>query len=391
MTDDPPVVAVWRNLGTQWARVGEIGEYSELKFSPMFNDVGDWTMTLPYEDQALLLTKNRLVTIDWRGVRSTWQVDTFNPASDEETGETVLAVNGGGALGRLGWALAWPDPNRLIGEQPVVGEEDPAPFSGSAETVARILVAGNLRDRYGMPIICPASQGRGTAVTARPVFDNLLELVTKLARDGGIGVDVGLVDVAESATRANLTLRFWKSVDRSKSILLTAAAGTLDKWEQSDTSPTATKALVGGAGNGGADRFFTWPVITTKSTTTATEWGGHREVFVDGPATFDPAELQQAGRTALTEGAETRTLALTSAESEGQQAFYHFNVGDIATGEVLTGASVQDVITSIAVTVDENGIDVAPTFGNPNATDGALDIGEQVRNLARAIGYQERK
>ncbi|HEX8489308.1 MAG TPA: hypothetical protein VF642_12240 [Propionibacteriaceae bacterium] len=391
MVDEPPVVAVWRDLGSQWARVGEIGEYNDLKFTPTFNDVGDWTTTLPYEDQALLLTKNRLVTIDWRGVRSTWQVVGFNPSSDEETGETVLAVSGGGALARLGWVLAWPNPALPIGSQPVVGEEDPAPYVGPAETVIRTLVAGNLRDRYGMAITCPPSQGRGTTVTARPVFDNLLELVTKLAKDGGIGVDVGLVDVAESATRANLTLRFWTPVNRAKSVLLTAAAGTLDKWEQADTAPTATKALVGGAGNGGADRFFTWPVTTPKSTATASEWGGHREVFVDGPATFDPAELQQAGRQALTEGAETRTLALTSAESEGQQAFRHFAVGDIATGEVLTGASVQDVITSIAVTVDENGIDVVPTFGNPSATDATLDLAEQVGALRRALRYQERK
>lgn len=390
MPNDLPVVAVWRDLGTQWARVGEIGEYSELKFTPTFNDVGDWTLTLPYADQALLLEPGRLVTIDWRGIRSTWEVNPFNPSSDEETGETVLAISGVGALSRLGWEQAWPDPNRPIDSQPVTSPEDPAPFRGSAETVARLLVAGNLRDRYGMDIVCPVSQGRGTAVTARPVFDNLLELVTKLARDGGIGVDIGLVDVAESSTRARLTLQFWTPMNRAKSILLTAAAGTLDKWEQVDTAPTATKALVGGAGNGGADRFFTI-VTTPASEAAALRWGGHRVVFVDGPATFDPAELQQAGREALAEGAETRTLALTSAESEGQQAFRHFNVGDIATGEVLTGASVQDVIRSITVTVDENGIDVAPTFGNPSATDATLDLAEQIGELRRALRYQERK
>lgn len=383
-----PVVSVWTKGASQWEQVGQVGDYSALTFAPAHLDVGGWEMTLPYAESALLLTTDRLVTVDWRGARSTWVVSDFVPHADDETGQPTLTVAGVGALSMLGWITAWPDPSLAIGSQPVVLDTDPAPHNAPAETVITDLVAGNLRDRYGADITVPASQGRGANVKARPVMDNLLELVRTLAKDGGLTVDVGLVNT--TSTRADLTLQIGVPVDRSASVLLTSAAGTLDRWEQHDTEPTATKALVGGAGNGGVDRVF--EVVTTpESEAAATAWGGHREIFVDGPDTFDPAELQQAGRDALTSGAATRTLALVSSEAEGMQAFTHYNVGDLATAEVLTGASVVDVITSIEVSVTDDGLDVAPVFGNPSATDAQLDIAEQVGALRKALRRQERK
>lgn len=388
MTDAPPVVTVWRDLGTEWGQVGQIGTSSTLTWTPSLNDVGSWATTLPYEEQAELLEEDRLVLIDFRDTSTTWGIGTLTPSSDEETGEPTLTAAGVSALSMLGWENAWPDPTKAITAQPVLSETDPAPYKGPAETVITQIVAGNFRDRAGFNIVVPTSQGRGSTQSARPVFDNMLELVTNVAKLGGLCVDLGLVRT--TPMRAQLTLRIWEPVDRTRSVQLTAAAGTLTSWEQVDTEPTATRAIVGGAGNGGADRVF--QVVTTPaSEAAAARWGGHRTIFVDGPSSFDPEELTQAGQQALTEGAETRTLSFTSAESEGMMAFFHYDVGDKATAEVMTGASVNDVITSISVTLDENGLTIGPVFGNPSATDAEMDLAEQIGQLKRAVRQQQTK
>lgn len=387
-----PVVKVWSDLGDVWALEGEVAEYETLDFAPTLNAVGSWALDLSYaSDQAALFERDRLATDDWRGRRSTWTV-VPHLSADDESGQPQIEVTGVGALAWLGRELAWPDPTADINSQPVLSDTDPAPYKGPAETVICQLVAQNLRDRAGVNIVVPTSLGRGSTVTARPVFDNLLELVTNLANLGGLRVDVGLVNVGDdNSTRGNLTLLIDVPEDHTRDVLLTEDAGTLEAWDQVETEPTATMAVVAGGGTGGVDRVR--QIVTTpESEAAAAEWGGHRVVFVDGPSSFDPDELRQAGEQALLDGAATRTLALTSAESEGQLAFYDFYVGDKATGQLTTGATVQDAITAIEVSIStDDGIDVRPTFGNPNATDATLDLADQMVAAKRAIRGLQRK
>lgn len=388
---DLPEVKVWEPLsGSTWACPGEVSGWETLKFKPEFRGLGEWALASDYSDEATLLTRKNLATIDWRGSRSTWGI-VPHPSSEADTGQPQLEADGVGAIARLGWALALPDPTKDINSQPVLSSTDPAPYKGPAETVIKQLVSANFA-AWELDIAVPASLGRGAVVSARPTMDNLFELVTNLAKLGGIGVDIGLVNVGSpDSTRAVLTLLVWTPEDKSKDVLLTADAGTIDSWDQVETEPTATRAVVAGAGTGGMDRIF--QIVTTPvSVASAADWSGHRTVFVDGPSSFDPEELTQAGQQALLEGASTRTLALTSSESEGQHAFTDFTVGDTATGQVVTGASVQDAITSIEVNVDvEGGITVAATFGDPSATDAEMDIADQIGALKQAVRQQQRK
>jgi len=389
--DALPVLSVWADLGDTWAMEGQVSAYETLTFKIEWNGIGSWSMVMDYSDEAAMLERDRLVTIDWRGVRSTWGI-VPHFSKDADTGQIQLEVSGVGAYARLGWDEAWPDPARAIGNQPVIASTDPAPYRGPAETVIKQLVRGNLRDRRGMVIAIPTDQGRGATRSARPVFDNLLEVVTNLAKLGGLSVDVGLINVGgATSTRANLTLMVDVPEDKTAEVLLTNPAGTIDAWEQVESEPTATKAIVGGAGNGGADRVF--QVVTTpESEAAALAWGGHRVVLVDGPATFDPEELTQAGQQALLDGGATRTLSITAADSEGQMAFRDYSPGDKATGEVIEGETVQEVITSIEVQVSaDDGVTVVPTFGDPSATDAELDIADQLGRAKRAIRKLERK
>jgi hypothetical protein len=400
-SNDLPNLAAWsfNTVEGRWQREGEIAEYNELTFSPSFLTPGDWTVSLPVDTDYLeILDTANLVTIDWRGYRSTWRIGAPNLhlTDDSETPTFVYEVGGVGALAMLKWAPALPDPAKAIitpdlSDQPVLAETDPAPYNGPAETVITQLVAGNLRDWYGLPIVVPASQGRGSVQPARPQMDDLLELVTNIAKVGGIGVDVGLEASSPTATRADLTLRIWVPEDKTRDVRLTAAAGTLEAWEQAETEPTLTKAIVMGAGTGGMDRVKLI-VTTPDSEAAAKKWGGHRVQMVDGPSSFDPEELRAAGEAAILEGSATRTLSLTAAEAEGLMAFTHYQPGDKGVGEVIEGASVTDVIQSITVTVgNDEGVTVQPIFGNPAAADVQLDIAEQIGALKRRVRHLQRR
>lgn len=384
MSDDIPEVSVWKNLGTEWALVASIAVYDSLDFEPKFLDDGQWELGLPYDETALEILTDRLYTVDWRGVRTTWCLDMFKPESDDKGGRT-LTVGGPGALSMLGWELAWPDPTVGLGSQPV----PPPQYSGPTETVIRTIIEQNFVIRRGETLVLPASLGRGAPVKARAQFDNLRELVVKKARRGGLGVDVGLVNTT-SSTRAVLQLRIWEPEDKSGQVHLSEDVGNLDSWSQNNTAPTATKTIVGGAGSG-TDRVFAQST-SPAGNAAASAWGGHRVTFENGPTSYDPDELDETGQQAMDSGAATTSVALVATESEGLMAFRDYMVGDKATAQLETGLEIVDVITSIAVKVDDqNGVSITPAFGDPSADDELTSMAELINAQDRRIRQLEQR
>lgn len=237
-----PLVSVWTHLeGVTWRKVKTIAAHQKLTFMPVWQDFGFWSWTGPFEVGSALLP-GRLVTIDWRGKRSTWGIDVFHPSEGVDSGSPMLVVAGSGAKSRLGWCDAWPDGTQPLEAQPIYHPDKAAPYVGPAETILSKLAAVNLRDRYGMEISIPEPVGIGGTVRVRPQFENLFELVQTHAKDGGVGFDIGLEST--STMRADLWLRFTAPVDRSRTVRLSSASKTIAAWDQMDTAPTATHAIV---------------------------------------------------------------------------------------------------------------------------------------------------
>lgn len=458
--DEFPVVSVWRyDTGTRFVKVGRIPAYAALMFKPTYQDVGEWSLSAAYS-VAKALVPGRLVTIDFRGKRSTWLINEFHPSQDG-VAEPQVTVTGAGAVAMLGWCLAWPDATNDIVAQPIYLDTQPAPFVGAAEDILRFVAASNFRDRYGAPIRVAVSQGRGSRVKVRPKFDNLFELMQTHAKSGDIGFDIGLENI--DATHADLWLRFIGPVDKSARVRLKSAPvgpGTIAAWDQADTAPTATHAVVSrgtslgdaqttlaadvtagattitvassanfptpggdtpafrvviddetmtvtkvakkvwtvvrgvGVTSGGVHsqgdpvrltRSYRWPISTVESRATAAAWGGAREVYVDGPDSSDRDEIDAAAYAAIRDGAETRTLSMTLSEAVGMRAFIHYDVSDIVSYEVLTGASGKASITSTEVTVGDDGITVKSTVGNPSGASSSLRLRQILRGLTRAV------
>lgn len=382
MTDDIGV-SVWNHVGSNnWRLTGQISNYVSLEFSPTFLDDGSWDMEVPYDDSAQPLTAAKaLVTIDFRGVRSTWRV--IPEVRWNEEGERVLAVTGSGALSLLGGEPAWPDPTKTLAAQTTPPVGDPKLYSGSAETVVRSLVNENYIGKGGNPLDLLPDAGRGAASRARGRWTNLKELVTKKADVGGIGVDVGLV--SSTASSARLVLRVWSPVDRSRDVYLSEQVGTLTSASAVVTPPTLTEAIVSGAGG-------IYKLVTTSASLADAAQFGRYSALVAGPSSYDDSDLQQAGEEALKEGASKVDVTLTVADTDGLVAFRDYQVGDLATGQLETGLSIVDNISSIKVAVAQDSpLTVTPTFGNPTNDDPVLTLAQLIRSQDRRLRAQEQK
>lgn len=401
VANDLPIVSVWADAGTQWNKVGEIAAYESLMFEPRNLEPGTWQMSLPYDDRAQALIPSRLVTIDWRGKTTTWTVESFAPSADEQSGIAMLAVGGTAGMSILSRELAWPNPANSLATQPYI---DPSATVTPviAETFVLNQIQGNFVTRRGVTMTVPASGGRGATVQMRPNFDNLLELVLNAVRASGqdvtrptvpaFRVDVGLVRTAPGSLRANLTVVIKTPAALTGRARLSYRVGTIRSWTQTNTAPTATRVLVAGAGSGTTK---VWRDVTTPdSIQAATDWGGHRVMFLQGPDSFDNPELDQAGKSQLSESVGTTALAVEAAEAPGLLAFQDYEVGDQVTVELMSNPQfpiVDNYVSGISVTVDSGGPQVVPSFGDPNDLHPQLTMAQMIKAQRRRIRALEQR
>ena len=187
-----------------------------------------------------------------------------------------------------------------------------------------------------------------------------------------------------SSTRAKLQLRFYVPADRTIRVRLSAADGSLATWELTENAPTATRAIVGGSGTGAGQ--YLRVVTTATSNTAAATWGGHREVWVDGPETFDNVTLDDAGEDALVEGAGTTTLTMEAQEPAGTKAFVAFRQGDVVTAIPYPDNSIPGTVAAIRVLHETYGDPVVtPVFGDPDSDDPDALTAKLIRSLRREV------
>ncbi len=378
---------MWDRVSGVWSQVGTLS-YTSVTFRPTAVEPGDWQVTVPAGSQAAKVKPGRLATTSFRGTLYTWTLAPLDTGQDADAA-VRLTAQGFEALDLLRAVTAWPDPtlplvsgNPPVGQQPARG----ALIEGPAETVIRTLVQANAVTRLGLAISCPVSQGRGSTVKHRPKGDNLLEVVLRLAKSGGLGVDLELVPTT-SPTRAALTLVFTVPRDKTVRVRLSSADGTLESWGRSRTPPVVTRAIVVGAAQ------YVRDVTDTQSIADADLWnlGGqrlHREQWVDGPEDFDNDGLDDAGAEVLDSSRGGDALTMAAREPAGTKAFVAFRPGDLVTAVPAPGVQIVDTVSAVEVVHDvESGeaVEVTPTFGDPDADDPETFTTKQQRRLARVV------
>lgn len=388
MIDDQPVVKVWQPGPGYWSlAVMPFTNYASLSAEVRHLDIGHWSMELDSQHPAVAelarpdAWRERLVTVTYGGFTFTGLPQDRDRSHNADTDS--FTVEGQEATGFLAWPLTRPVPGSPLGQQGAA-QADVFPagagVTAPAEDVARHYLTANLgRWATGSvpPVVAP-SQSRGSQVKGRARMRSLWRVVQPLARRGGIGVRVRLVET--NAVRAVLTVEFYSPADRTATAKLSDRIGTLRSWDSTQGAPAATAAVVGDAGAG------TFRTFVSATADQPASWGGRIETFVDASDTFDPNELTQRGQEALDEGAAAATFSLVAADTQMLRFGVDYGLGDLVTVEVGTATAV-DRVSAVSLTVTEDAITVAPTVGDPDKPDPLLRIGQLIRTTGRKTDF----
>ncbi|WWV91851.1 minor tail protein [Microbacterium phage phiMiGM15] len=263
-------------------------------------------------------------------------------------------------------ALAFPDPSVA---DPNAQTRSNDVRTGTAEDLLRAYVSANIADtapaerRTGflsrLSVYAP-SQGFGPTLTTSPRFDNLLELLRKIAGAGGLRFDV-------TQQGAGLVFTVWQPADRSAFVRMDVANDLLTSVSYGYGSPTATRAIVAGQGQG-TERYL---VTRTSEAAIAAEtaWGRRIERFVDQRQADDPAELEQAGDALIADGGETVTgVRATPSDDSTMTYLRDWRVGDFVA-VVVDGSEPRAAVTEAALKVVGPAVLFVVTLGDPSAFD----------------------
>ena len=362
--------------------VGVVDTWESLEIVIRYNAGGNWVLKMPsHHPQAALLREGRRVvfyadTID--GPVDSGIVRKVSEAVSEGQAFGTLTISGINDTARLGHRLAWPNPDAAIGAQTGAAHYVD---SGDAEDVALAIIDANAGSSAisGRPIpslVVPSSASRGSSVAISTRFDNLLDVVSSTANAGGIGIrviqngDALNVVVTEPAA---LPGRFSPKI------------GNISEWDWSITSPSVTRGIVAGQGEGTARTF-----IMRVNSTAETDWHEHIEAFVDARDTNDSTTLQARGDELLTDGTAVGGLSQTAIDIPGMAFGVDYNLGDNAEVD-LNGLIITDVIREVKIEASSTTASITPSVGDPDQNSDTPTIYRAVRRYRRRLDRLERR
>lgn len=342
-------------------------EFSGVKSDaePMSNQIGTATLTLDDDHAALpaLTARGARCAVWFRG--------------HELFRGKVIRIPGAGPKGTVSifiesdfrklWQwYGWPVPGAAISAQ----TSEYRNYSGTAEAVFKTAMSENVA-RLGVPWTVAPSLGRGSLIPATspvsfrfhplaeklvPVLDND-DLVVVLTYDEN---DHPTVDIREADTVQGI---------------ITVESGVSDSYQFSIESPTATRAIVGGRGEG-VER----ELVTVIDSAREAEWGDIIETFVDSRNSDVGTDIAPYGTEALVEAAPRIGVSLDIVETARFQYLKQFREGDLAHVRLGPIDSLEQ-ITSVSISEDPNdGVLVTPHIGSADV-DAETDVA-----FARAIG-----
>lgn len=294
-------------------------------------------------------------------------------------------------LVRLWDRICYPNPALRFFEQ----DRDYDVRTGAREAVALGLITANagptaLAARQVSRLRLPASQARGGTVTVRARFDNLGQLVAKLAEASNLRVRVK--HTAGTGAQGWLDLLFEDAPDLSAWARYgtpnSGGPGLLSReWQFGITAPTVTTAEVAAGGDGAARLLEEQTSVTTEQT-----WGRRVEQLVDQRQTTDFNEIGQAGSDALTEGMPAVAVDVKVLNSPGVRIGEDVPVGALVQASLdglVVKERIREVTTTVAVDSNQATVTVEPVFGTVE-TAGQTRIQRELVKALRRISVIER-
>ncbi|ACZ29559.1 hypothetical protein Xcel_0520 [Xylanimonas cellulosilytica DSM 15894] len=292
--------------------------------------------------------------------------------------------------------LAWPVPTHALAESPSTFGAAHDTRSGARETVLLAYLAANLgatalTARRMTDVTLPASAGRGGSTQISARMDILGDLVTRLAENGGLILDL-IHDESTGTPRllATVTAR----TDRSDDVVFGApqaarATSFVSNLTWSIQRPEYTDAVLFAAGDQSARTAALFQDVDAIS-----DWAMHREGLVDYSISSNTAEMTERATTAL--GDASAPVAVSFDVAQGGDLTYRtdYLLGDALGFELPAGLEalildnrLREVTTTVRAGQAEQ---VQLTIGTPGAQSTGTQASRILRAAMRRIANLER-
>jgi ribose 1,5-bisphosphokinase PhnN len=289
--------------------------------------------------------------------------------------------------------------------------------TGNAETIIKQYVDVNagpsapITDRRVLSL--EVDNGKGSIVTGRARFHNLLEFLSSLALSGGgLGFRVIQVDNV-------LEFQVYQPSDKTRSAFFSPLLGNLSAFDYSNDNPEANMVIVGGSGEG-KDRIITW-----KQDNSSIVKYGRIESFVDKRDTSDVTELNQSIDEELTSKAEKNTFNFTPIDTPQLAFGRDYGLGDkvsilitqpneIVEQETLSYfislyqsgyediirirniqeklEVIQDIVREVKISITPEGDTISPVVGTSDSNNNAiLGIFDKMKKITKRVSNLERR
>jgi len=332
---------------------------------PMSNQTSTATLTLDDDHAALpaLTARGARCSIEFRGHELFRGKVTRTPGTGPKGAVQIFIESD---IRKLWHWYGWPVPGAAITAQ----TSEYRNYSGRAESVFKTALSENIA-RLGIPWTVAPTLGRGALIpTGSPVSFRFHPLAEKLipVLDNS---DLVVVLTYDSLGRPTVDIREADTVQG----VITLGSGVVDGYKFSVEAPTATRAIVGGRGEG-VER----ELVTVVDSAREAEWGDIIETFVDSRNSDVGTNIAPYGTEALVEAAPRVGVALDIVETKKFQYLKQFREGDLAHVRLGPIDSLEQ-ITSVSISEDpDDGVLVTPHIGSADV-DAEIDVA-----LARAIG-----
>lgn len=353
-----------------------LGAFHSLSVTPVWNGIGTAALMVParHHRAPMLAADGARLAVNFRGKQIlSGPIHQVAGSGPERSGYSTYGVTGDFTI--LHDFRGWPNPAGTAAQQ---GDEGSNWVRrGPAETVVKDLVRANVVQRanilarLGYALQIPVTQGRGATIDVSIRMQKLYDKLFPAVDDASIGVVFGMgdgfltMDVAQPRLKPNPL----RESDR-----------VIQKWDYQGETPTVSRGVVGGQGEGTARVFQPFEDAAREQ-----KYGRIVETFIDARDTSDGTTHAMRGQAALSEGAARASMRVTLAEAGS----FRLGVDDYWVGDFVTAQAgpytFADLLREVTIVQDQaSGLKVTATIGPDNSPERAVT--EAISRLARNVG-----
>lgn len=389
-------------------RVAEIENFQSITMKPAFNAVGAFELVLPTNSKAtqyILSPQAGIIVV--RNGTTIFSGPINQRARKWSVQDDLLTISGYDDNFYLQSRLALPN---------VQGNNDYDVRTGPCESIMKQYVSYNMGvnasgDRK-INLTPEVDQARGTTITGRARYQNLLELCGSLALQGG-GLGFKVVQSGNG-----LQFQVYQPIDKTTSVIFSPLLGNLLDFDYTDVNPESNYLIAAGTGTGAARAMY------SGGDNDSIAAYGRVEGFLDKRDTSDQNELIQAVSEGLKTQSNQTTLNITPVDTDAVQFVRDYTLGD-KVSVVLTKPDqivseeqlyfyisafqtslvsieitkdiqsvfdiIQDVVRQVTITIDINGETITPAIGTADSVNrSSIRIFSKMKTINRRLSNLER-